>query len=227
MAYSTIREQVDHTQSPYPGPGRATKLPLLDEDAFEDEEEAIKKFSELMNEMRSQDIGGILTTETVTRVLWQLTERWKHVAEDHINSVIRSCEEYFQVMIPFVFQETQRRGDGATLFKSPEIVAERLFQRHLKPALEKKKSNAFLELARLEEDRMDICENVDSIDGVVRKKLKVQGSQISLDPSAESLPMRMAFEPKLTMDPGHVVDETQEDSVGNDVLKRAWLYYKV
>jgi hypothetical protein len=137
-------------------PGEDQKVDVKNKD------EAIQELGKRLNLMR-RGLPGSSNDEVLNKTFWLLTERWKGIAEGHIHRVFRCCKRYFEAMTPIYFAkpETTTLLKAVQGFRNYEVVARRFQEKHLNPALDKKKADAIFELRKLEEDRLDLCQNFD------------------------------------------------------------------
>jgi len=197
------------------------------------EDKAVQEFRELLDSMRSRGLPGFNNEEVVNKAFWLLTERWKGIAEDHIKEVFQCCESYFDTMtsIYFAKPETTTSLGAVEGFGNCKVVARRFRRKYLTPALEEKKREAFHELTKLGEDRLDICHNFDR---EFLRKFRLQREKRHMKRAMDLLHNSGDLDKKPEVEPADIGKllnlHTQEDwttETAKDLLSAVWTHYEV
>ena len=195
-------------------------------------EEAIKYFADLISSMRKKGLPGSSNEEVMHKVFGQISDPWAGIAKTHVDRVFECCAQYFRVITPIAFSRVVKRASLRAVdgFGNHEVVADRYFGYYLIPALEKLRLEALEELDKLDDDRMDTCQNFEryliKIRGQreqrgMRHTLKMLNTNISLDEKTDLDDHEFA-KTLNTHTPESWTLETAED-----LLDAVWAHYGV
>jgi GTPase SAR1 family protein len=121
-------------------------------------DDAIRVVADRMKEMKRMHVQGYEDPKQVNQEIWKLSADWKIFGAAHIDRVFQCCDRYLKEVAPRVFEKTDEDMPG---FSNHEKVAARFHRKHLADRLRERKKLAQRELARLEADRLDDCQNFD------------------------------------------------------------------
>ena len=197
------------------------------------EDEAVCEFAELLNSMRGRGLPGFDNQGVVHKAFWLLTEGWKGIAEAYVERIFRCCDSYFDSMIPVYFAKPEAttslsKADGFGNFK---IVASRFRRRYLTPALDQKREEALDELMKLEQDRLDTCQNADR---EFLSKLRADRERRHMKRAMDLLHHSGDLADKFEVEPAdigkllslHTLDDWTAETA-KDLLSALWEHYKV
>jgi GTPase SAR1 family protein len=210
-------------------------LPENDEEEVpvKSKEEAIAYFEGVIDSMRKKGLPGFPNEEVMNKVFWEISDKWERIAEEHINEVFECCARYFEVVTPIAFARAANRSSptAAQGFGNYEVVAGRYRQYYLMPALEKLKLTALHELKKLEEDRMDTCQNFERSFLI---KLRKQREQRGMKHTLNLIEKHDLLDEKPELDPVEIAKtlnmHTQERwtaETAEDLLGAVWAHYEV
>ena len=197
------------------------------------EDEAVREFAELLNSMRSRGLPGYDNQGVVHKAFWLLSEGWKGIAEAYVERIFHCCDSYFDSMIPVYFAKPETttspsKTDGFGNFK---IVASRFRRKYLTPELDKKREEALNELMKLEQDRLDTCQNADR---EFLSKLRAEREKRHMKRAMDLLHHSGDLADKSEVEPADIGKllslHTLEDwtaETAKDSLSALWEHYKV
>jgi GTPase SAR1 family protein len=194
---------------------------------------AVSQFTKALNDLRGRGLPAFNNIEVVYREFWRLTDKWKQIAQEHVEAVFRCCLEYFNVIAGRAFSKTETTVSPIDVqgFGNGDVVAGRFIKNHLTTALEQRKDEAICELKQLEGDRLDTPQNADR---AFLKKLREKREERDLKRAMDILRNTKHLEDMAEIDASDVARitklHTQEDwtaETAMDLLSALWAHYDV